>query len=247
MEKNELEQIKTQLAQLEKHFSKEINFLRARVSEMERQLESQVIENEDIEPIISVTEQPVSTERIPTLAELLKTFQEKERSKKSSTVEELGDDSHKVSQPTTEDFDGNSHKKRQAATEKIELPAFITDLFLPLAQFRTMLEDTYTHYKAQNRLPVFFMTLGGVIALLLGFSYLMQFIPDVYFEVFKISGSFLASFGILFGGLVLHKKEEKYHEFGSALLGLGIAINFLILYYLSDSTIFPIFANILLI
>jgi hypothetical protein len=244
MDTNELDQIKAQLAHLEKNFNKEINFLRARVSEMERQLENQVAENKDIKLMIPSIEAPVTTEKIPTLAELLKTFQEKEKNKVA-----IKDTNQHSKQNVNEEknYTSSSVKDHQKDTDKenqkLEFPPFLTDLFLPLAQFRTMLEDTYMHYKAQNRLPVFFMTLGGVMALLLGFSYLMQFVPDVYFEIFKIAGSFLASFGILFGGLVLHRKEEKYHEFGSALLGLSIAVNFLILYYLSDSTIFPIFAN----
>lgn len=235
----ELEQIKVRIAKLEDNFSLEISYLRERIAEIESQLEKQA-EEEHREPQIEkpkVYEQ-VSHEKIPSFNELLNKFQqeeEKKTSKANTPKEPKQEEKEKIKIPKP--------RKENIAEEKVEIPSFITDLFLPLAQFRGMLEDTYNHYKEQNRLPVFFMTLGGVVAILLGFSYLMQYIPDVYFEIFKISGAFLASFGILFGGFILLKKEQKYHEFGSALLGLSIAINFLILYYLSDSVIFPIFAN----
>lgn len=251
----ELEQLKAQIAQLEKYFHKEIAYLRERVAviELEAEMEENVIEMPVKEELIT----PIAhEEKVPTLQEILLKFQQKEREK--TTQEDLGKESaktHKTEQKvheqrqkkTKEEFEREKqeHKREEYKKEEVEweIPAFVTDLFVPLAQFRDLLTRTYQHYKEQNRLPVFFMTLGGVIAILLGFSYLMQFIPDVYFEVFKVGGSFLASFGILFGGLVLMKKEAKYHEFGSALLGLSVAVNFLILYYLSDSTIFPVFAN----
>lgn len=235
----ELQQIKIQISKLENKFSLEINQLRARISEIEHRLQSQREEKSEeifeVKPPV-ITEQ-ISQEKIPSLNELLLKFQQNEKEKMAQ----------KATQHETVNTPQKELKKhepvKKVEEEKVELPTFLTDLFLPLAQFKGMLEDTYNHYKAQNRLPVFFMTLGGVIAILLGFSYLMQYIPDVYFEIFKVSGAFLASFGILLGGFTLLKKEQKYHEFGSALLGLSIAINFLILYYLSNSAIFPIFAN----
>lgn len=235
----ELEKIKARISKLEKHFDVEINYLRARIAEIENQTISEQLEVKSEEIII---EKPTFLEQVrhenaPSLNELLQKFQQNEKEKITQKVAT----NNETPPPPKKEL--KRHEVAKVEEEKIQLPTFLTDLFLPLAQFREMLEDTYSHYKAQNRLPVFFMTLGGVIAILLGFSYLMQYIPDVYFEIFKIGGAFLASFGILFGGFTLLKKEQKYHEFGSALLGLSIAINFLILYYLSSSVIFPVFTN----
>ncbi|SFF54834.1 DUF2339 domain-containing protein [Thermoflexibacter ruber] len=242
---DELEQIKTQISQLEKYFFREIAYLKAKVTEMENQLEKAEIE----ENIIPKTESSSKD-----ILEVLKQFQEREKNKaKQETVEQKS--VHQTEKNITIEVlrkrakeekakqKENEREQEQQRESSWEVPAFVTDLFMPLAQFRDLFTATYQHYKAQNRLPVFFMTLGGVIAILLGFTYLMQFIPDIYFETFKVGGGFLASFGILFSGVVLLRKEQKYHEFGSALLGLSIAINFLILYYLSDSKVFPIFAN----
>ncbi|MCU0390921.1 MAG: DUF2339 domain-containing protein [Thermoflexibacter sp.] len=255
IDKTELEQIKAQIAQLERYFLKEISFLKSRLTEVEHQLEREeidVVEEKPQEILHSKEEKPQD------ILAILKQFQEKEKSKTEVQKPQKDPVSHQDRNVTIENLrkkaqeEREKHKKTTQSknTEKqqetaFEIPAFLSDLLMPLAQFRDLFLNTYEHYKTQNRLPVFFMTVGGVIAILLGFTYLMQFIPDVYFETFKISGSFIASFGILFGGFTLLKKEQKYHEFGSALLGLSIAINFLILYYLSDSVIFPIFANVI--
>ncbi len=236
---DELAQIKAQVSQLEKYFFREIAYLKTKIKEIEGQLERKEAE-------VNITDKTESSSK--DILEVLKQFQEREKNKiKQEPIEQKPiqrEEKHiniEALQAQKEEIkQGHKQSEKEASWE---IPAFLTELFVPLAEFRDLLVSTYQYYKARNRLPVFFMTLGGVIAMLLGFIYLMQFIPEVYFETFKVGGSFLASFAILFGGLVLLRKEEKYHEFGSALLGLSIAINFLILYYLSDSTVFLIFAN----
>jgi hypothetical protein len=238
---DELAQIKVQVSQLEKYFFREITYLKTKIKEIESQLERKEAE-------VNITDKTESSSK--DILEVLKQFQEREKNKiKQEPIEQKPiqqEEKHINVEALQTQKEEIKQERKQSTIEKEvswEIPAFLTELFVPLAEFRDLLVSTYQHYKTQNRLPVFFMTLGGVVAMLLGFIYLMQFIPEVYFETFKVGGSFLASFAILFGGLVLLRKEEKYHEFGSALLGLSIAINFLILYYLSDSIIFPIFAN----
>jgi hypothetical protein len=151
-----------------------------------------------------------------------------------------------------------ANKQKQEAKQKAKAEAqaafmasinnfFITTLagtFLaPLAQFWAYLTDLYAHYKAQDKLPAFFMTVGGIVALLFGFGYLMQFIDGYYFEIIKIAGTFSTTVGLVAAGVFLHKKEQKYHDFGSALQGLGVSLNFLLIYFLSYSEFFTFFAN----
>ena len=78
--KVELEQLKTQIAQLEKHFHKEITYLRERVIALEMQLqaEEKAVEMPVKEEVIA----PITyEEKVPTLQEILFKFQEKEREK----------------------------------------------------------------------------------------------------------------------------------------------------------------------
>lgn len=116
-------------------------------------------------------------------------------------------------------------------------------LFAPIAQVKEYGMEVFLHYKSQNKLPVFFMTIAGMVALLFGFGYLMQFATNEVFKYIKIGSSFAAITWIILWGANLVRKHEKYREFGSALMGLGISLNYLVLYFLSDGTEFPILAT----
>ena len=102
-----------------------------------------------------------------------------------------------------------------------------------------MAQEIYGHYKSQNKLPVFFMTLGGVVALLFGFGYLMQFAEDIYFEFAKIGSGLAAAAVATWWGRRLLVEYERYSEFGSALLGLGLSLVYLSLYTMSESAYMP--------
>lgn len=140
-----------------------------------------------------------------------------------------------------------------ADVENFLTTTLVGTFFAPLAQFWGYLVDLYTHYKSQDKLPAFFMTVGGIIALLFGFGYLLQFVEDSIFEYIKIAASTAAGIGLVATGAYLHSKEQKYHDFGSALQGLGVTINFLVIYFLSYSEFItfsstsPIFSVIFII
>ena len=126
----------------------------------------------------------------------------------------------------------------------IRIPSLVTEMFLaPVAQIKDYAVEVFLHYKAQNKLPVFFMTLAGIVAMLFGFGYLMQFATSPVYKVLKVGASFGAVAWIVLWGAGLVRKHEKYREFGSALMGLGISLNYLILYFLSDPVEFPVLAT----
>ncbi|MEO1049291.1 MAG: DUF2339 domain-containing protein [Bacteroidota bacterium] len=113
----------------------------------------------------------------------------------------------------------------------------------------------YRHYKAEQKLPIFFMTLSGILALLFGFGYLMQYSINHYFgdysEYIKTGFGFVFSSGVLVWAIKLTRKDkEKYGEFGSALMGMVVALNYLFIYFLSDIAIpfrLPAYAGFLMI
>ncbi len=129
-------------------------------------------------------------------------------------------------------------KVRKPKPEPSE-PAFLEEvLFIPFEHFKDLVLQTYTHYKEQNKLPVFLMSLGGIAALLLGFGYLLQYTSTYFLEIFKIAFTILTVAFLIFWGIKLPQKNEKFKEFGSALLGLGISLNYLVIYFLSNSAVF---------
>jgi hypothetical protein len=140
----------------------------------------------------------------------------------------------------------------QRIRKQWQLPPRVKEVMLyPLQQSFDYLKGIYQHYQQENKLPVFFMTLGGILALLFGFGYLMQLgvsymlthISERTFEALKIGGSFLTAAGIIWWGERLVGKGKRYREFGSAMLGLGISLVYLILYFMSDAAFFPAFRS----
>ncbi len=231
----EIEQLKAEIVDLEARFARELTRLRERVQALEKARPAEVVSpaalNESLGLPVQLNSQG-KTEQGPSVDRPLNTPPPKPPP-------------GQLQKPPTGQPRRVPQKPRPPKVEEPwEMPAFLADFFLPLGQFRDFLADTYRHYQAQNRLPVFFMTVGGIVAILLGFSYLLQFVPDFYFEVVKVVGIFAASLATLFTGLRLMKKAAKYHDFGSALLGLGVAINFLLFYYLAGSEVFPVFGHL---
>lgn len=130
---------------------------------------------------------------------------------------------------------------RKTAKERLAEMPFLAGLleevgtpFINLWEFG---KKSYNTYKEKNQLPVFFMTLAGIGALLFGFGYLMQ-LSVGYFgklsELVKISFGFACSFGIAIWAIKLNRKDAKFRDFSSALLGLFISLNYLFIYFLSD-------------
>ena len=90
----------------------------------------------------------------------------------------------------------------------------------------------YQYYKKQGKAPVFFMTATGVAALVLGFSYLLQYSFNEYLSVGgKVAIGFMASIAITAGGIWFTRKREDMSEYGSSLIALGIILNYLCAYF----------------
>lgn len=129
-------------------------------------------------------------------------------------------------------------------------PPFLLSLLLsPFHQGINYIKGVFDHYKEAGRLPVFFLSLGGIIAILFGVGYLMQLGINYFIEilsaptleVLKVSFAMLTASTILLFGVRFSKKADKYRDFGSALLGLGVAVFYLTFYFLPHNTYFPLF------
>jgi hypothetical protein len=133
---------------------------------------------------------------------------------------------------------------RKPSQAEIAFQLAFESVLAPLAQFKEYATEVYFHYKKQNKLPVFFMTIGGILAILFGFGYLMQANYSQYFDIVKVIVGFLASVLVILWGKKLLVNEEKYGEFGSALFGLGISLNYLMIYSLAESNFFMASQNL---
>ncbi len=122
------------------------------------------------------------------------------------------------------------------------VPDVVIELLIaPFAHLFALWFSAYGHYKKENKLPVFFMTLGGIAAFLMGFGYLMRYTSDTVWEASKIAISAVSAAGVLFLGHRLQSRDEKFKDYGSALIAFGVSLNFLWIYFLNDSPIVPLF------
>ncbi len=106
-------------------------------------------------------------------------------------------------------------------------------IFGPFSAVLSKGKDLYKHYKDQGKLPVFYLTTAGTIALLLCFAYLLQYsFTNIFNEAAKMIIGFVSAGGLIVGGHILNRKKGL-KEFGSVLIGAGISLNFLLIYYSS--------------
>ncbi|MFK7921308.1 MAG: hypothetical protein AB8H47_05100, partial [Bacteroidia bacterium] len=234
---NELNLIRENLFKLEQTYQKETKYISARLNRWEDLWKSSQAPETEVKPVIESVKPEVSTILISPAAIVaekalsatpdIKAPQEIIKAKAS-----------KVSVPP---------KVRKPKP----LPPAIQMLLHPFNQASSYVKDVYQHYKEDGKLPVFFMTLGGILALLFGFGYLMQMgislmldhLSERVFLVIKLTGSFLASTAIILWGRKLIKKGDLYRDFGAAMLGLGIAINYMLLYFIGDNALLPLLNN----
>ncbi|HAA11071.1 MAG TPA: hypothetical protein DCE41_04965, partial [Cytophagales bacterium] len=112
----------------------------------------------------------------------------------------------------------------------------------PLPDGFEVIRKSYQKYKEEGKLPIFFMTLAGGIALLYGIGYLMQYtlkLTGDYSEIIKVGMGFVAAAAALFIGIRLTKRDDQYREYGAMVMSLGIVLNYVMIYFLSDLGNFP--------
>ena len=140
----------------------------------------------------------------------------------------------------------NPKSKEVKVYKPSSLKLGIKRILEPLHAGISLLSNIYDKYKQEGKLPIFFMTLAGILAILFGFGYLLQYSLKYlgnYAEVAKIGLGFIFSFTVGGIGIHLYSRNENYQEYGSALISLGIILNYLLIYFLSDLGNFPILSS----
>ena len=108
----------------------------------------------------------------------------------------------------------------------------IAPLFGPLAALFGMFSKVYRHYQEQGKAPVFFMTVTGIVALVFGFGYLLQYSFNEYLgPVGKVFIGFACAIGVTAGGVRFTRKSDEMAEYGSSIIALGVILNFLCAYF----------------
>ena len=105
-------------------------------------------------------------------------------------------------------------------------------VFGPLAAFFAKGTDVYRTYRSQGKAPAFFMTIAGIVTLVMGFGYLLQYSFSQFLgPAGKVNFGFLAAVGIIITGVVIHMKKKDMDDYASSLIGLGVILCYLCAYF----------------
>ena len=160
---------------------------------------------------------------------------------------------HKKSEPKKTDSRWTPPKPQVDSWAKSEpviprepMPSFtemLTSLFLfifapllkPLQSFFPQAFTLYKKFKEEERLSIFFLTVGGVVATILGFVFLLQYSFSNYLSEFaKILFGYAFAIAIIATGWKVTNKSEDFKDYGASLIGLGITLNYVCTYFISS-------------
>ncbi len=112
-------------------------------------------------------------------------------------------------------------------------------VFPPFRELTGYFTVTYKKYKEENKLPVFFLTLTGIVIMLFGFGFLAQYAVINYVSELnnwaKLGLGTILTSGVILWSTRLVSRSNRFREFGSSLIGLSIITNYLFIYFLSDT------------
>lgn len=208
--RTEIERIKSEIRSLRTDFEVRIAYLEEQVRALDK---SHQIE---VPPSVQVDDQLIASPDI---------------------VEPQGADESITPQYTVPPKSSQTIVVKRRQREKPLSVTLLSFLEYALGPFGGLLGDTvslYRHYRAQGKAPIFFMTVAGIIALLLGFGYLMQYSFNHFLgETGKVAAGFLISIVVVGIGIRLTKKSERMREYASGIIGLGILLCYSCTYFAS--------------
>lgn len=120
----------------------------------------------------------------------------------------------------------------QSIINKI-LEPLISSVLGPFTSLLSSFTKIYAHYKKQGKAPVFFLTLAGIVTLVMGFGYLLQYSFNEYLPPLgKVSMGYLSALAILIFAIKLNKSRNDMSEYCASLIGLSVILLYLCSYFL---------------
>lgn len=99
----------------------------------------------------------------------------------------------------------------------------------PISHFLNPVTKWYQHYQNKGQGPIFLFMLVGIALVVGGFAYLTQLLVGELGAGSKSLLLFMVSISVTLGGDFL-AKNKMYHALGSAIVSLGLLLNFVTIY-----------------
>lgn len=118
------------------------------------------------------------------------------------------------------------------STVKELLTTIVISRLGPISELIHLILETFEHYKREGKTATFLMTVFGILALVLGFGYLLQYtFVNVFGDGVKILSALLIASGVFGAGSYLYVKKKDYLEFASAILATSIVLYYLCIFF----------------
>lgn len=213
----------------------EIEALRQKINKISAELATdtaRVVEHKSFEPLEKQTTEPVFKTETNNESIAEYTFDNRSETLNQSNHEDDALDSSTLKKTAFEESIGQS------------IEAFLG----PLGETYGKIKEFYLQYKREKKLPLLLLTAGGVIITLLGLGFLLQYSFENWLgqwgNLVKIIMGFSASGALFIWSKKLQKHDSQYDEYGSALMGLSISANYLLIYFLGSLVqLSPVFGN----
>ncbi|MCP4718707.1 MAG: DUF2339 domain-containing protein, partial [Desulfobacteraceae bacterium] len=229
---DKLDDLKKELSNLKTDFSHRFNKIEQQISFLEIQLDKRPIP--EVPPVPDLSAKIVEPQKPVT-----------------PIINKEPPIQKKINKPLHEPIkktDAQSLEKNQK-TIIISLTENILPMFGPITAMFVKFLAIYKHYHSQGKAPVFFMTIAGIIALVMGFGYLLQYSFSQFLgPLGKVAIGFIAAFGITLCGILINRKRTDMADYASSLIGLGIILSYLCAYFTgSFYSLIPEFWSFLLL
>ncbi|MBV1884481.1 MAG: DUF2339 domain-containing protein [Pseudomonadales bacterium] len=223
----EIQKLRKEVSVLEDTFDKKVRILSRRIDALEMKtiwqaddqadgapaIDEQQENNKQTEPLVTSSYQPVTKSEKPAVKTM--SYQ-------------------RTQKPAAKTMSYQRTKKPSALTRMIKegLLALVAPLLSPFFRSIEQFFNLYRHYRDQGKTPVFFMTSTGIIALVLGFGYLLQYSFNEFLgPPGKVALGFIVALITTVGGVLFTRQRKDMAEYGSGLIALGVILLYLCAYF----------------
>ncbi len=139
-------------------------------------------------------------------------------------------------------------EKQKPAQQSFEFSHLLTLLLSILAPLQSVIARVsvlnnmydqivalFLHYKKQEKMAVFLMTVSGIMLLVIGFAYILQYSFVQLTIEWKLFCSFVVAAGVVLLGIKLHHNKSDMQEYAAALIGLGMILAYLCAYFMGTA------------